>query len=192
MARTHARVYGGGNTFIRIGLDKMTEVSFLGRFQDQPGRALKEPETIHPIGEPYPVEIATAYGQQAGKLTINVWSTWGMDGWVSALMTYNRESGAMNDETKVWDEFRNNYANKHGHSGYPCDLFEVLQAQRMNANSIKVDKVERDAQGNVCRIKHYENCVITDIQADETVQNDTMTQQVSITIMYTHVTTTSN
>lgn len=189
MARTHTRVVGGGNTYVEIGLNNTVKVEFLARIQDSPGRALSDPEQIHPIGSPYPIEIATAYGQQAGTITLTVWSTWGKDGWVSAFMTTDA-NGQMQDDSGIWDRFKSDNSDNKGNQldGYPVDLYEVLRAQRLNDGYIQVKKIEKGADGSDFRIKSYQGCVITDINANEDVQPGTRTQQVTITMMYTHVT----
>ena len=189
MATTHTRVLGGGNTYVEIGLSKTVKVEFLAQIQDTPGGALAQPEQIHPIGSPYPVEIATAYGQQAGTIVLSVWSTWGRDGWVSAFMTTDA-SGVSQDTTGIWDKFKSENADNKGNQldGYPVDLYEVLKAQRMNDGYIQVSKIEKGANGEDYRIKKYQGCVITNIEAPESIRNNTMTQEVRITMMYTNVT----
>lgn len=194
MPKTHVRVLGGGNTYVTVGLDGgNTIVEFLARLQDQPGRVNGGPVEIQGIGDKYPVEIATGYSQKAGTLTLEVWQTWGKDGWVSAFMTTGID-GSMSDSVGIWDAFRNKNANNSGNNqldGYPVDLVEVLEAQRLNPSFIEVCKFEKGADGSIARVKNYHGCVITGIQADETVQNETMENRVRIDMMYTHVTVTS-
>lgn len=184
MARTHVRVTGGGNTYVKIGLNKTKKVEFLAQINDRPGSALANPVPIQPIGSPYPVEIATAYGQGAGTLTLQVWSTWEQDGWVSAFMSNDDDASV-----DVWDKFRSVRDSNSG-NGYPVDLYEVLRAQRLNDTYIQVEKIEKNSKGEDYRVKSYQGCVITDIDASENVQNNSMDKQVTITMMYTHVITT--
>ena len=194
MPKTHVRVLGGGNTYVTVGLNNgSTIVEFLAQIQDQPGSVNGRPTPIQGIGDKYPVEIATGYSQGAGQLTLQVWQTWGKDGWVSAFMTTDAE-GKMSDAVGLWDAFRNKNANNegsNGSNGYPVDVVEVLEAQRLNTDFIQVCKFEKGADGSIVRVKNYHGCVITDIQMNETVRNETMDNPVTITMMYTHFTVTT-
>lgn len=193
MPKTHVRVLGGGNTYVAIGLNGGTQVvEFLSNINDTPGRVQGQPEAIQGIGDKYPVEIATGYSQGMGTLVLSVWQTWGKDGWVSAFMTTGLD-GNMSDTLGIWNEFMTRNANNGGNNqldGYPVDLVEVLEAQRMNPDFIEVRKFEKGADGNIARVKNYHGCVITDIQANENVNNQSMTNTVTITMNYTHVTVT--
>lgn len=190
MSQTQTRVPGGGNTYIRMGLTSTIKLEFLANYNDSPGKAVAQPEEIQPIGSPYPKEIATAYAQAAGTLTLKVWNTWGKDGWVSALMS-SSDDGSLTDTTGIWDAFVSSSSTSKGNQldGYPVDVKEVLEAQRMNSDSITVQKIEKNAAGDDFRIKNYVGAVITDIDATENVNNSSMPRdtQVTITIKYTNV-----
>ena len=183
MPNTHVRVVGGGNTLVYMGLEGNKTVEFLSQFQDNPGGSVGRAEAIQPVGAKYPIEIATPYAQGAGTLTIEVWGTWGSDGWVSA---FQYRSGGDHDDSP-WKGYQS-----EGNlltEGQPVDLYEVLDAQRKLGPDkyIKVYKVEMGQNGEPYRVKSYEGAVITDIQAGETVRNDTMTQTCRITMMYTRM-----
>lgn len=190
MPTTHAKVLGGGNTYVKIGLNGNTRnVEFLAQITDTPGGPLAPPEQIQPIGSPYPVEIATAYGQNAGQIQLSVWATWGRDGWVSAFLSAaeGERSGSI---PEVWSNYNSKVSSADKHNkqeGVPVDLYEVLKAQRLNNVPITVYKVERGANGAPVRFKSYQNCVITNIDAQERVTAQAMSQQVVITMMYTSV-----
>ena len=190
MGTTNVRVPGGGNTYIKMGLGSSAQVEFLARFNDQPGAAVGRATPIHPIGKPYPVEIATPYAQNAGQITITVWSTWGRDGWVSAFMRMDStgEVADAQNSKSPWANYTspNNKDDKHA----PVDLREVLEAQRKNKEPLVVHKMELGKNGRVARCKTYQNCVIVDIDARDDVTIDKMTQEVQITIMYTNVVVT--
>ena len=185
MAKTQVRVPGGGNTFIKMGFENTpVRVAFLANFFDQPGRSVGNPTPIHPIGNAYPVEIAVPYAQSAGTLTLTVWALWGKDGWVSAF--------ANNYDRSPWKK----YKSKHGYtsSGYkwPVDLREVLEAQREVGGYLTCKKYELAADGkSVARVKDYQRCVITDIDASDNVSIEQMEQRVKITCMYAFVKVTS-
>ena len=187
MATTQVRVPGGGNTFMVMGTNTGVRVAFLANVNDTPGRSVGSPTPIHPVGSAYPVEIATPFAQGMGTLVLTVWAQWGTDGWVSAFA---------NDKAKT-DSPWNKYSSKHGENlegtkvGVPCDLREVLEAQREtlgDSGYLKVQKYERGRNGNVVRVKSYEKCVITDIDATDNVSVETMEQRTRITMNYAYVT----
>lgn len=187
MGTTNVRVPGGGNTYIVMGFDGGTQVEFLSRFNDTPGDTMGRVTPIHPIGSPYPIEIATPYAQQAGNIVITVWSTWGRDGWVSAFMKRSGNEMTSQDTKSPWSEW-GRINNDVDHE--PVDLREVLEAQRRSSKSLTVKKIERGKNGSVVRCKEYQNCVISSIDAKDNVSVDTMTQEVTITIMYTNIVVT--
>lgn len=184
MSESIVRVPGGGNTFVSLsvnaGADK--DIQLVSSFQDQPGRVVGTgPVEIHPIGYEHPMEIVTGYAVGAGMITMNVWAVWGQDAWVAPF-------------EELWNAVdTNRYTNRQNFDGKaPTTLMGVLQAQRA-AGSFVIRKYELAANGTkVARVRQYHNCVITDIQAGETVANDSMPQPVTITVMYTHSTVTSS
>lgn len=181
MPVTHVRVLGGGNTYCMIGLNNGVKVGFNATVNDQPGRAVGQETEIQPIGSKYPIEIATPYAMGAGTLTISVYQTWGEDSWVSAFMYDNGQD--FGDENP-WK----GYNTAHGQeTGRPVDLVEVMDAQRKLNHNIVVKTVELGADGTEARINTYQGCVISNIQQDNNIRNDTMTGQGTITFRYTHV-----
>jgi len=190
MGTTNVRVPGGGNTYIKMGLGEGVNVEFLASFRDQPGGAVGRVTPIQPIGSPYPIEIATPYAQDAGQITITVWSTWGKDGWVSAFMRRSA-TGELTDNQdgkSPWANYTSKYNKDSIHE--PVDLREVLEAQRQSDQPLVVEKIELGKNGQPVRSKKYQNCVITNIDAGDNVDISTMTQQVTITIMYTNIVVT--
>ena len=185
MAQTNVRVPGGGNTYIEMSASgsSTTRVAFLANVQDTPGRSVGNPTAIHPIGSPYPVDIAIPYAQGAGQLVFTVWATWGRDGWVSAFM---------NDEGhSPWKSYTSKGSG--GKVGTPCDLREVLEAQRSVGGTLNCKKFELGPDGSsVLRVKTYQGCVISDIDATDNISIETMEQRVRITCMYTRGTITYN
>ena len=175
MATTNVRVPGGGNTYIKAGLGEGVQLEFLSSFSDQVGRPVGSPTPIHPIGSPYPVEIATPYAQGAGTLTFTVWATWGKDGWVSAFLRRGADGNISDqqDGHSPWSEYVSQYNKDAIHE--PVDLREVFEAQRKSDKPFVVEKIELGRDGSPVRSKKYQNCVITDIGANETVRNDQMT-----------------
>ena len=176
MAATNVRVVGGGNTLVVVGSGE-DAVKFISQLQDNPGRANANPVAIQGIGDKYPVEIATAYAQKEGTLTLTVWERWGVDGWTSLF-----------EDSGIFDNYT---SDMNSASKYPVDLVEVLDAQRKSNTDLKIRKIERGADGNTVRVKTYLNPVITDIDASESVRNEDMVKTVKITVMYTNIQVTS-
>lgn len=180
MAYSKVRVIGGGNTLITVGQgsSNANRIMLLASAKDAPGQVLKSPVEIQPVGSEYPVEIVTAYGQKAGTLTLQVWSVWGKDGWEVLL-----------DAAGIGDSSASNK--------YP-DLLSVLEAQRKAKNGIGIYKVEKipagvsGTQEDSYRVRTYHDAVITNIDASESITNEDMDAKVTITIMYTRSTITSN
>lgn len=182
MAQTNVRVPGGGNTYISMST-KGARLAFLANVQDTPGRSVGNPTAIHPIGSPYPVDIAIPYAQGAGQLVFTVWATWGRDGWVSAFMNDVSASPWRSYESK----------GSGGRLGSPCDLREVLEAQRVSGGTLLCKKYELGPNGkDSVRVKTYQGCVITDIDATDNISIETMEQRVRITCMYLRGTYTYN
>ena len=184
MPQTHVRVPGGGNTYFHIGLKGSRKVEFLANYVDTSGTAISQATPIQPIGSVYPVEIATAYGQNMGTLTLTFWNTWGHDGWVSAFMYDNGQNTySINDAEYPW---RGYDSAGSGVTGIPVDLYEVLDAQRKLDEYITVRKFELGSNAEIVRGKSYEKAIITNIGDEERVANNTVESQCTVTINYTN------
>lgn len=203
---TKVRVPGGGNTYFRVYLNKeladgnltsyavtgannSTYLEFLAQYTDTPGTAVSQAQEIHPIGSPYPVEIATAYAQHAGTLQLQFWQQWGEDGWYSAFAgiddgkfyqdANNAESGFADSPYGFAKTTLSNNPNM------PVDLYQVLRAQRKNGGQIGVQKFELGGNGSLARIKTYWGAVITDIQQPENgISVSSMEVRCTVSIMY--------
>ena len=180
MAVSKVRVPGGGNTFVTISANggNDTDIQLVSSFSDNPGTVNGGPVDIHPIGYEHPMEIVTGYSVGSGIIQLQVWAVWGKDGWAEPFAelwkAVNTSRAYVNSDNFDTD------------GKTPTNLMGVLQAQRANG-SFTLKKWELAANGyDVARVRTYENCVITDIQAGETVQNDSMPQTINVTIRYTH------
>lgn len=203
---TKVRVPGGGNTYFKVYLNKElangnltsyaaegtnnnTYLEFLAQYTDTPGAAVSQAQEIHPIGSPYPVEIATAYAQHAGTLQLQFWQQWGEDGWYSAFAGIGNGTfynDANNAESGFADSpygFANATLSNESHR--PVDLYQVLRAQRKNGGQIGVQKFELGGNGSLARIKTYWGAVITDIQQPENgISVSSMEVRCTVSIMY--------
>jgi hypothetical protein len=187
MPQSRVRVPGGGNPYIVVGTGGYN-IELLAEFSDTPGRPVGSFQSIQPIGYRYPIEIVTPYAQGAGTLTLRFWEEWGKDGWVSG---FSRDGSIV--EGGPW---LNSWTAADGSSmdaGRPIDFVQVMEAQRKNGEHCIVKKVELGGDGEVARVKVYENCVITDVTSTSaSVRNDTMDSQCTVTMQYTRYTVTTN
>lgn len=203
---TKVRVPGGGNTYFKAYLnrsltDTLTSyatpgitggdayLEFLAQYTDNPGAAVSQAQEIHPIGSPYPVEIATPYAQHAGTLQLQFWQQWGEDGWYSAFANVengtfykdanNAESGFADSPYGFAKATLSNEANR------PVDLYQVLRAQRKNGGQIGIQKFELGGDGSLARVKTYWGAVITDVQQPESgISVSSMEVRCTVSIMY--------
>ena len=203
---TKVRVPGGGNTYFKVylneslannnltsyavnGANNSTYLEFLAQYTDTPGTAVSQAQEIHPIGSPYPVEIATAYAQHAGTLQLQFWQQWGEDGWYSAFAAVNNGTfykDANNAESGFADSpygFAKATLSNEPHR--PVDLYQVLRAQRKNGGQIGIQKFELGGDGSLARVKTYWGAVITDIQQPENgISVSSMEVRCTVSIMY--------
>jgi len=200
---TKVRVPGGGNTYFKAGIAtslitgqtdaapndaKIDYLEFMSDYTDTPGTANGQTTPIHPIGSPYPVEIATAYAQNAGTLQLRFWQQWGVDGWYGALA----KTGIFDnlDTGKATDANSNSpysYANLTltNWEHYPVDLYNVFRAQRKAGGHIALYKYELAGDGNLARIKSYGGAVISDVsQPESNINVSSMTVMCTVTVMY--------
>lgn len=132
------------------------------------------PTPIHPLDEPYPVEIITPAAQNIGTLTLELYEL------------YNQ---------KVWDNLK-------GLSGY-VDLVNIFIAVAAMGRGVQMAKVIRPPNlgqsgstdqstivSNAPRpyTEYFHNCVITNVEDGETIEVGTMEISKRITVAYTSIT----
>ena len=202
---TKIRVPGGGNTFFRAGIfangstvpdvggiNALSNVNsyleFMSDYTDNPGQASANAQPIHPIGSPYPVEIAAAYSQGMGSLQLRFWQLWGEDGWVSALQStglYDSENLSNLESSYNASPYGAAHAQLVNREKTPVDLYQVLRAQRKAGGTIALQKFELGGNGEVARIKTYHGAIITNIQQPEQgITVSSMTVMCTVTINY--------
>lgn len=92
------RVGGGYTTFSFNG----TPLIYLEQLADRAPTPVANPEPIHPLGEPHPIEIAFPKAHGVGTLTLTIKEQWTSDIWQSL-------PGYEND-TNIIDVFSSNVA----------------------------------------------------------------------------------
>lgn len=121
------------------------------------------PTPIHPLDEPYPIEIITPAAQNIGTLTLELYEL------------YNH---------KVWDAL--------ALIAGSIDLVNIFITVAEQADPITVVKVIQPPTirgiNPVPYSERFHNCVITNVEDGETIEIGTMEVTKRLTIAYTHMT----
>lgn len=155
MPNTQTRIVGSGFTTLEYAGKR---IAFLDSFTDTGQATVAPAAPVHPLGEPHPVEIATATALNAGTITATIRELWNAPVW------YQLE-GLAGQRT----------------------LADVWAALRESPMSVTCRMVIRPPNSPP-RGKLYHNCVVTAIPDGETVELGSLTTSRAITIMYTHST----
>jgi hypothetical protein len=156
MPETKTRVVGSGFTTLNwMG----QPIAFLDEFTDSGQDPVAQPEPVHPIGDKFPREIATARALQAGTLTLTIRELWNEPVWwqlAGVARTY--------------------------------DIVDVYQALAAMPSGVSAQMIIKPPGGGSWRGNTYHNLVITQIADNETVRIGSMTFPRAITAMYTNKT----
>lgn len=138
------------------------------------------PVAIHPMDEPYPVQVITPAAAGMGTLTLELYELYGGKVWdrLGAKVATNGNSRVVgNDETTLRGA---------------VDLVDVFIKVASIPGEIQVVKYIRPPTLKGRTIKpyteEYHNCVITNIVDGETVEVGTMEILKTVTVAYTHMT----
>jgi len=152
------RVAGGGYTTFHFNGQPLLYVDVLRETAPQP---VARPQPVQPLDSPYPIEIAFPAALQAGTMDVQIREVWNAEVWAQLPTT----SGT------------------YPYSGAE-DLLGVFKAN-LAAGTITCTKIITYPNNSGRRAIQYLNCVVTNVQVDETDAIDTMTLPKTITIMYT-------
>lgn len=121
------------------------------------------PTPIHPLDEPYPIDIVTPAAQNIGTLTMELYEL------------YNR---------KVWDQL-----SLIAGSIDLVNIFIKVAAEKQPIQVVKVisPPTIRGESGKPYS-DHFHNCVITNVEDGETIEVGTMEVTKRLTVAYTHMT----
>lgn len=121
------------------------------------------PTPIHPLDEPYPIDIVTPAAQNIGTLTLELYEL------------YNQ---------KVWDQL----ALVAGSIDL-VNIFIKVAAERDPITLVKVISPPKlRGQAGKAYSDRFHNCVITNVEDGETIEVGTMEVTKRITVAYTHMT----
>ena len=152
--RTRARVGGSGFTTLQVaGVD----VAFLTNIVDRPGQAVAQADAVHPLGSPYPTEVAVAGAIGMGTLTATVKDFWDQKPW---------------QRIKGFEDCKS--------------LYHVLRKQQFVQSPITIQKLIRTADNKIVRAKTYYGIVMTNVDDNEDIDITKMTLNKTIEFAYTH------
>lgn len=166
MATSRARLAGSGfTTFVWDSGDGSPHLIAFARqiSHTSPTPVGPGPTPIHPMDEPYPVEILTPAASNIGTLTLELYEL------------YNE---------KVWDRLAG-LAN----SVDLVDIFIKVAALAKPINIVKyITPPTLSAIAGTAYTEQYNNCVITNVMDGETIEVGTMEVMKQIEVAYTHLT----
>lgn len=138
------------------------------------------PVAIHPLDEPYPVQVITPAAAGMGTLTLELYELYGGKVWdrLGAKVHSNGNTRVVGDDDTTLRG--------------AVDLVDVFIKVASIPGEIQVVKYIRPPtlKGRTIRpyTEEYHNCVITNIVDGETVEVGTMEVLKTITVAYTHLT----
>lgn len=192
-----------GNNFrnrVRVGGSGFTIFTFMGQpigFCQQvshtsPAPVGPGPVAIHPMDEPYPVQVITPAASGMGSLTLNLYELYGSKVWdrlgaaVGATVGNgnNHPLGPGSNATPFGGESPLNHA---------VDLVDIfIRVAEQQPEDLNVVKFIRPPKiGGITGTPYaeqYHNCVITNVVDGENIEIGTMEVIKQITIGYTHMT----
>ena len=137
---------------------------------------------IHPLDEPYPVELITPLAANMGEITLNLYELYGAQVWerLASYLTKQEFSPMPNSGE----------AKGLGHG--PVDIVGIFNAVANSSKPIKIVKYVKPPKirGKSMRpyTEEYHNCVISSVVDGETIQVGTMEIVKQITVNYTFMT----
>lgn len=129
---------------------------------------------IHPMDEPYPVELITPQAASMGTLVLDLYELYGAQVW-ERLATY------LGGDAKTG-----------GTGKGPIDIVGIFQAVANTPNPIRIVKYIKPPQIRGKKMapytEEYHNCVISQVMDGETIEVGTMEVIKQLTVNYTYMT----
>lgn len=184
--RNRVRVGGSGFTVFTFGGQP---IAFAQQIQHtSPTPVGPGPVAIHPMDEPYPVQVITPAASGMGSLTLNLYELYNSKVWdrLGAQLGYvGTPAGPLGNSNN--GSFGNSILNG------AVDLVDVfIRIAEQPAGTVNVVKYIRPpllggTQGRPYS-EEYHNCVITNIIDGEAIEVGTMEVTKQVTVAYTHMT----
>jgi hypothetical protein len=181
-SRSRVRVGGSGFTIFTFGGQPIAfaqQVSHTSPTPVGPG-----PVAIHPMDEPYPVQVITPAASGMGSLTLNLFELYNSKVW-------DRLGAEVGLDASSNEAFQNGFGNAILSGA--VDLVDVfIRIAEAPAGTVNVVKYVRPPllQGvtQAPYAEQYHNCVITNILDGEQIEVGTMEVIKQVTVAYTHMT----
>ena len=133
-------------------------IAYLQSVEDSGQLAIAQAAAVQPLGYRHPVEIVTPRAVQAGTLTLVITELW---------------------HQEVWEQMSGLAGTK--------DIVAVFEKLASQPNYVTCQKIITPPDGKRYG-KIYHRCVISDITDGDQVSLEKLTNQKTITVMYTHTT----
>lgn len=141
------------------------------------------PTAVHPLDEPYPVQVITPAASGMGTLTLELYELYGGKVWDRLGATYTRQNNVASVGNQTRDDFSISGA---------VDLVDLFIRVASTPGAIQVVKYIRPPQLQGRQLpaytEEYHDCVITNVEDGETIEVGTMEILKRITVAYTHMT----
>jgi hypothetical protein len=161
MPSTKTRVIGSGFTTFNY---RGQPIAFLDTVSDS-GQPLvgKGYEPVTPLGAKHPVEIVTGFVLDVGTLTLQIRELW---------------------NAPVWEQLA-------GFAGVGDDITAIYQRISADPAEVTCQMIVMPPGSKTWRVKTFHNCVVYAIEDGESVSNGALTVPKSLSIAYTHKTSTT-
>lgn len=138
---------------------------------------------IHPMDEPYPVELITPQAARMGTIVLDLYELYGAQVW-------ERLASYLGGDPAGTSSNRPDSVNGKGNG--PVDIVGIFNAVSNSPNPIRIVKYIKPPQirGKTMRpyTEEYHNCVISQVADGEQIQVGTMDVVKQITVNYTYMT----
>jgi len=179
-AKNRARVAGSGFTVFTWDNKPILFAQQIVHTSPQPVAATA---AIHPLDEPYPVELITPQAAGMGTLTLQLYELYGGQVW-------ERLAGYLGGDPRGTSAVRKD--NVTGGGKGPVDIVGIFQAVANTPTPIRIVKYIKPPQirGKTMKpyTEEYHNCVISQVADGETIQVGTMEIIKEMTVNYTFMT----
>jgi hypothetical protein len=180
-ARNRARIGGSGFTVFTWDNKPILFARQISHQSPSPVGAGTVP--IHPMDEPYPVELITPQAASMGTITLELYELYGGQVW-------ERLAGYLGGDPKGSSTVKNDSVIASGKG--PVDIVGIFNAVANTPNPIRIVKYVKPPQirGKTMKpyTEEYHNCVISQVLDGETIEVGTMEVLKQITVNYTYMT----
>lgn len=170
-AQNRARVAGSGFTVFTWDNKPILFAQQITHVSPQPVAGVVP---IHPLDEPYPVELITPQAANMGSLTLELYELYGAQVW-------ERLASYLGGDSKIT-----------GTGKGPVDIVGIFRAVANTPNPIRIIKYIRPPAIRGKKMapytEEYHNCVISAVADGETIAVGTMEILKQITVNYTYMT----